>query len=146
MCFTAVMLFYEEENRFLPHSDQLSLQKDMITTEDLIPINYIGNFSCCMYRTEVVRRLPKEIFQVYTVDWMFNMACGEWGKIGFIREYMSVYRKHASGAWSGQSMAMQLKNLINLIDVYDDLLHNKYHDQFQNLKLDIEALAKPGSN
>jgi len=138
MCFSSIMFFYEEENKFLLFDAPMSLSKDVITTEDLIPNNYIGNFSCCMYRTNIVRKLPIEIFDVYTVDWMFNMACGELGKIGFIRDCMSVYRKHSQGAWSGQSTAMQLEKLVKLINIYDDLLNHKYHDQFIKYRLMID--------
>ena len=141
MCFSAFMFFYEDEKKFLPFAEQVSLQKDAITTEDLIQSNYIGNFSCCMYRTDVVRKLPREIFEVFTVDWMFNMACGELGKIGFIRESMSVYRKHSSGAWSGQSNADQLEKALVLTELYDNLLGHKYHDLFIKHKAKLEDLV-----
>ncbi len=36
MCFSAVMLYYEDDNRFVPHGDQVALTKEYITTEDLI--------------------------------------------------------------------------------------------------------------
>ncbi len=140
MCFSAFMIFYEDRNEISPFNEQVSLQKDVITTEDLIRINYIGNFSCCMYRSESVRRLPGEIFEVFTVDWMFNMACGEIGGIGFIRDTMSVYRKHSDGLWAGKPVALQQKQLITLIDVYDELLSKRYHAQFENLKSSINAV------
>jgi glycosyltransferase involved in cell wall biosynthesis len=140
MCFSSFMIFYQEENKFLPFRDQTLLEKDVITTEDLIQKNYIGNFSCCMYRTSVVRKLPIEIFDVFTVDWMFNMACGEIGKIGFIRDCMSVYRKHSNAAWSGKPVAVQIEKLLILIDIYDKLLDHKFHNQFTKLKLNIDSV------
>ncbi|MCZ7380702.1 MAG: glycosyltransferase [Candidatus Methanoperedens sp.] len=134
MCFSALMLFIEEENKFLLHEGQNSLKKDTITTEDLIETNYIGNFSCCMYRTEVIRKLPEKLFNIFTVDWMFNMACGEMGRIGFIRDPMSVYRLHNSGVWSGKSQIEQMEGLLRLIDIYNQFLNYKYDAQFMNLK------------
>ena len=130
MCFSAYMIFYEDENKFSPFSDQTSLGKDVITTEDLILINSIGNFSCCMYRTDAVKKLPKDIYDVFTVDWMFNMACGEVGKIGFIKDTMSVYRKHSKGVWTGKSDAEQIEFALTLVDIYDRLLDHKYHGLF----------------
>ena len=50
MCFSAIMIYFEDQNRFEPHHDQLLLSKNILSTEDLIQQNYIGNFSCCMYR------------------------------------------------------------------------------------------------
>ena len=119
MCFSAIMIYFEERNRFEPHHDQLFLNKNVLTTEDLIEQNYIGNFSCCMYRTSAIRQLPPGIFDIFTVDWMFNIACSRIGAIGFIRDWMSVYRKHPQGAWAGREELGKLKELRHLIDVYN---------------------------
>lgn len=80
LCFNAIMLFYEDEKEYLPHTEQLLLNKDTLTIEDLIKTNLIGNFSCCMYRTDTVQKLPDELFDICTWDWMFNMACSRLGK------------------------------------------------------------------
>jgi glycosyltransferase involved in cell wall biosynthesis len=134
MCFSACMLFIEKENRFILHAGQNSLNKDTITTEDLIETNYMGNFSCCMYRTDAIRKLPAEIFNFFTVDWMFNMACGEVGRIGFIKNPMSVYRLHSNGVWSGKSTREQNDFLIQCIGTYNKFLNYKYKAQFRRLK------------
>ena len=134
MCFSAVMLYYEDSNKYVPHGDQVNLQKDCITTEDLIGKNYIGNFSCCMYRTEVVRMLPKSIFDIFTVDWMFNMACGQIGNIGYIRQYMSVYRLHSGGAWTGKRQLEKMEDLKRYIDVYNEFFDFKYDALFMKQK------------
>jgi glycosyltransferase involved in cell wall biosynthesis len=133
MCFSALLLYYEEENRYVPHNDQVNLDKEFISTVDLIGRNYIGNFSCCMYRAEVVKRIPKTAFDLYMVDWMFNMLCGEQGDIGFIRDAMSVYRIHSRGAWSGQSAVRQFEELIKVIPDYNEFFNFKYEVEFQKL-------------
>jgi glycosyltransferase involved in cell wall biosynthesis len=137
LCFNAISLFYEDENTFAPHGDQAALTKRTLTTEDLIKKNYIGNFSCCMYRTEIVRKLPPEIYDFYTVDWMFNLACSQLGKIGFIRKQMSVYRLHAKGAWTGMTGVEKLKQLDQYIDTYNHFFDYKYDALFQKYKDDI---------
>lgn len=128
MCFSAIMIYFEDRNRFEPHHDQLLFNKDVLTTEDLIEQNHIGNFSCCMYRTDIVKQLPPRIFDLFTVDWMFNIACSRMGKIGFIRDWMSVYRKHPQGAWAGREELGKLRELRHLIDVY-----NEFFDYEHNL-------------
>jgi glycosyltransferase involved in cell wall biosynthesis len=134
MCFSALMILIEEENRFILHEGQNNLKKDTITTEDLIESNYIGNFSCCMYRTDVIRKLPLELFNIETADWMFNMACGNVGKIGFIRDPMSVYRIHSNGFWSGMSTREQNDMILLAIDIYDRFFNYKYEVQFTRLR------------
>lgn len=134
MCFSAIMLYYEEKDYFVHHPDQVSLRKDAITIEDLIENNYIGNFSCCMYRTDVVKRLPQGIYNLYTVDWMFNMACAQLGDIGFLKNPMSVYRLHSNGAWTGKAELEQLEGICNHINVYNNFFDYKYDLLFSKRK------------
>jgi glycosyltransferase involved in cell wall biosynthesis len=134
MCFSAIVLYYEDTNQFVPHQGQLSLKKQFLTTEDLIRINYIGNFSCCMYRTDSVRMLNDKIFNLYTVDWMFNMAIGELGMIGFLSDPMSVYRIRSGGAWSGKPRLEQLNDQLYHINTYNNYFGYKYNTSFSELK------------
>jgi hypothetical protein len=128
------MIYYEESNTFEPFASPFSLTHDVLSTADLITNNYIGNFSCCMYRADVIRRLPTGIFDFFTADWMFNMVCGELGKIGFIREYMSVYRKHKQGIWAGSTELEQLYNVLPLVDTYNRFFDYKYDSLFRKFK------------
>jgi glycosyltransferase involved in cell wall biosynthesis len=134
MCFSAIMIYFEDRNRFEPYHDQLAVSKGILTTEELIEHNLIGNFSCCMYRTEVIRKLPDQIFDFFTVDWMFNICCSQLGKVGFLHDWMSVYRKHATGAWAGKSELESLYQMLPLIDTYNEFLGYKYDVHFKNYK------------
>lgn len=134
MCFNAIMLYYENEKGYLPHTEQFRLDKDTLTIDDLIEFNVIGNFSCCMYRTDTVHKLPAKLFDIYTLDWMFNMVCSRLGKIGFIRNWMSVYRIRPHGVWSGKSRADQRQAMLAAIDSYNQFFNYEYHDQFHKLK------------
>ena len=134
LCFNGIVLHYESGNSYVLHYDQAALTKNTLTTEDLIESNFIGNFSCCMYRADVVRALPQALFTMCTWDWMFNMACSRLGKIGFIRDWMSVYRIRSHGAWSGRSSAEQRKMMVAAIDSYDAYFDHEYHEAFSRLK------------
>ncbi len=134
MCFSALMVYFEDSNKFEPFQGQLQLTKDVLSTEDLILKNSIGNFSCCMYRAKVIRQLPDELFDLPIADWMFNMVCGQFGPIGFLRDWMSVYRKHVHGAWSGLSKLEQSAELGQLIDSYNRFFDNKYEEYFAIVK------------
>ncbi len=137
MCFSALIIYYEDIDKFEPYQDQLRLSQDVLTTEELIEQNYIGNFSCCMYRTDVVKNLPDKLFEMFTVDWMFNISCSQFGKIGFIRDRMSVYRKHSSGAWAGRSEVENLHHILPLIDVYNEFFDYKYDAYFTKYKAKV---------
>lgn len=131
MCFSALTLYYEQEGKSTLHNDQVKFPRDELTIEDLIAVNYIGNFSCCMYRASVVHKLPDRLFKMFTVDWMFNMACSEMGKIGFIREPLSVYRIHAKGAWAGKTDIAQISGIIERIKDYNQYFQCRYDDLFE---------------
>ena len=134
MCFNAIMLYYEDVKKYVPHTGQLMLTRDTLTIEDLIKTNFIGNFSCCMYRSDTVQKLPDELFDIHTWDWMFNMACSRLGKIGFIRDWMSVYRIRPHGAWSGKSRVDQRQTMVAAIDSYNQFFNYEYDKQFRKLK------------
>ena len=133
MCFSALLLYYEDQNLTIPHQVQASLQKDFVTMEDLIGNNYIANLSCCMYRTEVIRKLPPSTYnlEINTDDWLIGMACSQFGSVGFLPETMSVYRIHAGGAWSGMDVFEQLDFTCRHMDVSNQFFDYKYDSLFQ---------------
>jgi len=140
MCFNKLYLYYQDQDAMIIHPSQEKIKTESkFTIKDLIYDNFIGNFSCCMYRKKLVDFLNENIYNFYTVDWMFNMAISEFGKIGFIDEVMSVYRIHGGGAWSGNSEEKKLLDWIECIDVYDEFFKRKYKKEFRNLKKRIYA-------
>ncbi len=149
ICFNSILLYYEgktEKNR----EHHKHLKKDIFKTRDLVLDNFIGNFSCCMYKTETIKKLPDSLFDIFTVDWMFNIACSQYGDIGFLNENMSVYRIHDTGLWSSRDNHNQYSELAKLIDIYNNFFSYEYdnefkeNNQYKNLKLqcDISDLDK----
>ena len=126
MCFSALMIYHEDKDIFELHLGQTLFDKEFLTTEELIDNNYIGNFSCCMYRGEVVRKLPQGIFEFFTVDWMFNICCSQFGDIGYIKTVMSVYRQHEKGTWSGRLPFEKARMLYGYIDEYNRFFNYEY--------------------
>jgi glycosyltransferase involved in cell wall biosynthesis len=131
MCFSALMLYFEDTNTFVPH---ITPNKDVLNTQDLIERNYIANFSCCMYRTSIVEKLPDGLFDIYIADWMFNIVCSQFGEIGFLRDWMSVWRNHSTGAYSGMSLQESWRQVYDLIDIYNRFLDYKYDSIFTKTK------------
>jgi len=131
MCFSALTLYFQQEDKYTPHNDQVKFPRDELTIADLIAINYIGNFSCCMYRASVVRKLPDSLFKMFMADWLFNMACSEMGNIGFIHEPLSVYRIHEKGAWTGKTHIDQISEIIELSKAYNQYFQYRYNDLFE---------------
>lgn len=118
-------------------------ERQIFEIEDLIHCNFIGNFSTCMYRAQIIQRLPPTIFDLFTVDWMFNISMAQFGSIGFIPQQMTVYRRQDQGCWSKQSAKKQTELLYQLIKQYDKALDYSYHEAFLTVykKQAIELLG-----
>ncbi|MGC8115456.1 glycosyltransferase [Metapseudomonas otitidis] len=99
--------------------------------DELADNNFIGNFTACFYRGELVEIISPEIFEIYTVDWFFNLYCSQFGKIGQLKEVLSVYRQHAGGEWSSRRALDKALELLKLIAQYNELLDYQYDKAFQ---------------
>ncbi len=128
-CFNG-LLFLNNDGVYVEFQNGLSPRSPILSLIELIENNFIGNFSTCMYRNEVVRKLPPKIYEVFTVDWMFNMACAEIGSIGYLPLQMTVYRKQGQGAWSSLADSQQIKKIMDLLPIYDELLDYRYSPYF----------------
>ncbi len=139
-CFNAITLLYEGDGFSIPHPTQVKFmrkRKYLLTTSELIYYNFIGNFSCCMYRKEILERLPPDLFDMFVVDWMFNIYCSQFGKIGFLYDIMSVYRIHEGSLWSSQKNEEKLLSWIKYAGEYDRYLNHKYNKDFEKIRVRI---------
>jgi len=141
MCFNSILMFYED-NEEKNYNFQEKLTKDTFTTRELILENFIGNFSCCMYRSDVVKNLPDTLYNLFTVDWIFNITCSLYGNIGFLNEQMTVYRKHDNALWSSKSSIDQCSELSEYIDTYNKFLSFKFDSEFKNYKKRLNEQIK----
>lgn len=118
-----------------------------VSVPELIADNLIGNFSTCVYRREVLAHLPARLFDMKSYDWIINICAGTWGRIVFLNEPLSVYRIHASGAWSGMEGQAKIQSQLDILPAYDELTDGRYQGEFnalaERLKCDLVALTKP---
>lgn len=97
---------------------------------ELAENNFIGNFSACFYHGELIDVISLKIFDMYTVDWFFNIYCSQFGKIGHIKEVLSVYRNHDGGEWSSRHSLDKALTILKLLGKYDKFLDYKYDQLF----------------
>lgn len=119
------------------HSDLFSI-KDILLNEGLI-----ANFSVCAYRKSALEKLPQELFEVTSYDWMVNISIAQFGFLARINMPMSVYRWAPSGTWASKSLKDRLTNTIELLPVYDRILNYRFSHLFslkaQTLKAQIHS-------
>lgn len=130
----SVNYFVYEEGRAnftprIPASDGYRL----ITARELIADNIVGNFSTCMYRRTALSRLPEEMFNIKSYDWITNIILAKTSLIGFLEEPMSVYRLHASGVWTQVAHVEKLKIQLEILPDYDALTDHVFHEDFELL-------------
>jgi glycosyltransferase involved in cell wall biosynthesis len=115
------------------------------TARELARRNFIGGFSTCIYRREIVAKLDPGIWKLKVREWPFNIVMAQHGSIGYVPDIMSVYRAHRGGVWSLRSPAEHFRQLSEIIDSYGEFLNFKYDAEFRALKHDYVELTKPAS-
>ena len=131
-CFHRFLTHEEGSGRFTTQPFfEVTSDFALLTADQLIRGNFIGNFSTCMYRREVITKLDPDLFKMQVYDWMFNIVVAQEGMIGYIPKVMSVYRLHSSGTWSGKTIEEKSLETLNLIDVYNEYLNFKFDPEFQ---------------
>jgi glycosyltransferase involved in cell wall biosynthesis len=106
-------------------------QKKESTIEDLLSQNFVPTLTV-MLRNRVVTDFPDGFLDLNYGDWPFLLLNAQYGKIGYIRETMAVYRIHAGGAASAAytNKEKYLKNLYGIIQVHE--LMNRHLDYKYN--------------
>lgn len=113
-----------------------------VSVPELIEENVIGNFSTCMYRGSALRQLPQRLFEMQSYDWIVNICIGMQGEVVFLHQPMSVYRLHASGAWSNLAELGKLKSQKSVIPSYDELTQHRFHAEFKLLETNLGKSIK----
>ncbi len=127
--YNKLMLYWQNEQKYEIHDLGYN---DILPTEELAKLNYIGNFSATFFNGHVLKYVNDSLFEdKFSVDWMFNIFCSQFGDIGIINMPYTVYRKHEKGVWSGESFAAQCKFLIKEIHKYNKYLNFTYDAEFQ---------------
>ena len=141
-CFHSLIMLNEIEKTATLSKN---IEKTKPSVEDLILDNFIGNFSTCMYRAKIVRKILKmpELWVMAVYDWMFNIMNSRFGEIGFIPKALSVYRVHNTGAWSSKSSKDKRQEILVAIDQYNQFLNYEYDTTFQSVKLNYSLFSIP---
>jgi len=87
-----------------------------------------------VYRCEMVRELPEWYQHIFVGDYPLFLLLAYHGKIRYLDQVMSVYRRHGGGAWSTniRNAEFQEGYYLSSIDMYqafDEYTDHKYHDK-----------------
>lgn len=118
----------------LPRQDNLTKNKldgsDFLADESM---NLIANFSCCMFRSHVMKTAPVRLFQGRFNEIAVAFYLERHGKIGFINEALSIYHQHENGVWTGSTREQQLKSGIETREMVADVAHPRYRSSILDI-------------
>jgi glycosyltransferase involved in cell wall biosynthesis len=135
-CFHRFIGYNQKAQEFFS-SPKISENIQVLSTEDLIRENFIGNFSTCMYKKEIINQIPDNLYDLLVYDWMFNIVNSQYGNIGYLTEFLSVYRIHNEGIWSKKNKKSKIIEITNCIDQYNKFLNYEFDAEFEKTKLNL---------
>lgn len=128
--FNRHIRFFQDQNRTEIFEWEGDKDFEDITTAQLALGNRIGNLSCCVFRTSLIKKLAPQLFEIEFADWLLGMIMGQFGPLGYQKEVTSLYRIHDNGQWSRMSDKEQGESIISAIKIYDKILNYKYTNEF----------------
>jgi glycosyltransferase involved in cell wall biosynthesis len=152
LCFHPVKVISEGDS-----SDSYRIYPDPgsnidFNLENLLKVNFIQSNSV-MYRKQKYKNMPKGILPL---DWYTHLYHAQFGRIGFIDQAMSVYRRHQGGLWSHENpdkvwkkyslqhlaMYKELLNIYGTSEKYKNIILSNVYDAFIKL---LEIDKKDGT-
>ena len=132
LCFHDALILWD--NKSLPPKYFCSKnQKKTSTVEDVIEKWFIPSASM-VFRNKYINPLPAWFRDIYNGDWALQMLLAEKGKIAYINEIMSVYRKNpgALSGGKGKDAIFVNSNKIKLLNYFDDYSKGDYNYLINN--------------
>lgn len=120
LCFHPTRVFYEGgQGQDYEYPEEREPSKFTVGT--LLQRNYIQTNSV-MYRRKSYADVPMDILPL---DWYLHLYHAQTGKVGFINQTMSAYRKHADGLWwdsNDNPNALWRKHGLAHLRLYEEVL------------------------
>lgn len=135
-----VMCFHDVENIFEDFTGEpvyvQNDRQDTMDIEDILRDNFIPT-SSLVFRNGFIDKFPDWYYDLPFGDWPFFVILSQFGKIGYIKEKMGVYRRRigaatAGGAKSGPKCEMYIQGEIKTYKVLDRYFQGRYKSLIRN--------------
>ncbi len=115
----------------LKERDYLYNKDCRIGIEDFVTDNQIQNLSCCLYQTDILKKVSPVFRKGPGVDYLLHILILDGNQAGFVNRNLSVYRHHGNSIWSRLSREHQIvRNMLRRYEM-NDLTDKKYDELFQ---------------
>ena len=129
-CFHPVKWIYDDEQAAPPgwhNSVWPPRYRECSTVEDILREMFIQTASV-VFRMEALDEYPTWLYQLPIGDWPLFILLADKGKIGCLKEVMSVYRRHAESVWFAVTGEKQHQSVIKMYECLNTHFENKYAD------------------
>ncbi len=133
MVFSRIRLLSKGKFSLLDRHNNLATK---LSGDDVIKestLNYIANFSCCLFRTDIMKNLPDILFEDRFNEIALSFYIVRHGFIGFIPQIMSVYRLHDNGVWSASDALHKLRSGLRCRETALAVCEEKYAKLLQDI-------------
>lgn len=126
LCFHNVVIFSEDES--VIGAEALYCPADLPEisgSEELLQEMFIQG-SSVVIRNGVFKTFPALGTDLALGDWPFYLWLSSFGKLGYIPEVMSAYRKHADGLWKRTPPEERIRTVTKMYELAMELFHHRY--------------------
>jgi glycosyltransferase involved in cell wall biosynthesis len=126
LCFHNVVIFSDDES--VIGGEALYCPPDLpeiCGSEDLLQEMFI-NSSSVVLRNGVFKEFPALGTDLALGDWPLYLWLSSFGKLGYIPEVMSAYRKHGEGLWKRTSPEERIRSVTKMYELAMELFEHKY--------------------
>jgi glycosyltransferase involved in cell wall biosynthesis len=127
ICFHNSRILNEDDPEKISYSNAMD-QVEITTFDDLARGEYIYT-ATCVFRNEHFKKFPEKYY-LFINNYTLDLHNAQFGKIKYLNEVMSVYRKHKGGIWSMVSRERTLMNQLPTYKFYLDYFGMKYRHYF----------------
>jgi len=129
MCFHNVVVFEEEEVANLAGGgESLFCPPDLpeiCGVEELLQDMFI-NSSSVVCRNGMFKEFPTWLLDLAVGDWPFFLWACSFGKLGYLPDVMSVYRKHSDGLWNRTPPEERIRTITKMYERVNEHFEHRY--------------------
>jgi hypothetical protein len=138
MVFSKTRMLFEKNGtstaKFLERQEKLRTNK--LTGQHFIDdpdMNLIVNFSSCLFKTDLIRKIPYFCYHYRLSEIAVAFFLEQHGPIGYLDRYLSTYRHHGSGAWSGLTIVEKLRSALRVREIVKQVADEKYREPIDRI-------------
>jgi glycosyltransferase involved in cell wall biosynthesis len=89
---------------------------------------YFLHTSTVVFRANLLETFPRFLGlpEIFALDSILYAYLSQYGSCGFINEFLSWYRAHPGGVWTGASLSDRMALMWTFTDVMDEYFNQKY--------------------